>query len=109
MRINGLARRAGIDHDIYPNVRALRDDTGERFFSEYLEQQKNQKQRFQEHRENQRCQCDRCVASEISLPHQQSDSTTSATASGASSPTEIPRDAFPASNLTFTTEQFEVH
>lgn len=54
----------------FSNVRVLQEDTGERFLSEYLMEQRQRKKQFGYHRENSRCLCLCCGNSKIPLPHQ---------------------------------------
>ena len=44
--INDLAKKAGLKVEVYTNVRALPEDNGERFMSQYLEQQKQRGEMF---------------------------------------------------------------
>jgi hypothetical protein len=67
--INKLARKAGIDKDVHQDVRELPPDNGERFFSEYLKQQKARNATLPEHPETDRCQCNMCATKPIENPY----------------------------------------
>ncbi|KAG7357606.1 hypothetical protein IV203_002294 [Nitzschia inconspicua] len=62
--VNALARDAGTDHVPFKDTEILVADTGERFFSKYLEEVPTQQEVLDW------CQCHKCAANEIPLWHE---------------------------------------
>ena len=67
--INILASMSGASRPPFPEVEKLPEDTGERFFSEYLETRKEIRQQVPKHPLNDRCQCRKCASNKKRLPH----------------------------------------
>jgi hypothetical protein len=67
--INHRAELAGIPTP-FGYVHPLPDDNGERFLSEYFEEQKERNRRIPRHPTNKRCQCEKCAMNCIPLPHE---------------------------------------
>ena len=61
--INKLAKEAGTNHVPFPNAETLVEDTGERFFSAHLSENRPQ------HPECDRCECKLCAGNPMPLPH----------------------------------------
>ena len=66
--INALAIKCGAEAP-FKHVEEIREDNGERFFSEYLECRKQLSERFPKHRQNDRCQCFKCANNATRLTH----------------------------------------
>ena len=69
--INEMAVSSGSQQQ-FQWVENLPEDTGERFFSEYLAQQSRRKLEIPKHPLNDRCQCCLCAKSVVRLPHDKS-------------------------------------
>ena len=59
--LNDMANKVGWETKPFPFAKPLPEDNGERFFSQYLHQQKMRIERYPPHRENSRCQCTQCA------------------------------------------------
>ncbi len=69
--INDLARLKGSLSAPHPNARPLPEDNGERFFSEYLHEQRDRnKILLSDPSRDRRCQCNKCAKSESLLPRE---------------------------------------
>jgi hypothetical protein len=69
--INARARRCGCVHDRHTRLKVLPEDNGEQFLSEYLFAQRERNAVFGKHESNSRCQCNKCAANPVPLPHLQ--------------------------------------
>jgi hypothetical protein len=69
--INARARRCGCMHDQHTGLKVLLGDNGEQFLSEYLFAQQECDAVFGKHKINSRCQCNKCAANPVPLPHLQ--------------------------------------
>jgi hypothetical protein len=67
--INARARRCGSMRDRHTGLNVLPKDNGEEFFSEYLLAQRERNKVFGQHATNSRCQCNKCAANPVPLPH----------------------------------------
>ena len=70
--VNKLAKESTMTSVPFPNVETLVDDTGERFFSEYLIQQREREKNYKRHNLNDRCQCVKCAGNSDRLTHDSS-------------------------------------
>jgi hypothetical protein len=68
--INKNAEKAGITSPPFLHVRIPNEDNGERFFSQYLFQQKERNERVTPHLNNERCQCVLCASNTVPLAHE---------------------------------------
>jgi len=66
---NDRAQRCGSLLVRHTQVKLLKPDNGEVFFSEYLLQQRQRKKDFAKHATNSRCQCSICSKNAVPLPH----------------------------------------
>lgn len=66
---NDRAQRCGSLLMRHTQVKLLKPDNGEVFFSEYLLQQRQRKKDFVKHATNSRCQCSICSKNAVPLPH----------------------------------------
>jgi hypothetical protein len=67
---NSRAQRCGSPDVVrHTQVKLLKPDNGEVFFSEYLLQQRQRKKDFETHSTNSRCQCNLCANNAVPLPH----------------------------------------
>jgi hypothetical protein len=67
--INNKAELLGIPEP-FDDVTPLQEDNGERFLSEYYEEQKLRNRNIPRHPTNKRCQCEKCAMNPIPLPHE---------------------------------------
>jgi hypothetical protein len=68
--VNKNALSVGVDSPPFRYVRVLKEDNGERFFSEYLQQQTERNIQIAPHLNNDRCQCIMCGCNPTQLLHQ---------------------------------------
>lgn len=68
--INKNASKVGIETPPFVNLRIPKEDNGERFFSQYLFQQKERNDKVTPHINNDRCQCILCANNEVPLYHE---------------------------------------
>jgi hypothetical protein len=68
--VNSNAKSLGLEPP-FQNVQILPPDNGERFFSEYLQEQKARNQNITSHVNNDRCQCPSCAGNPVQLLHEQ--------------------------------------
>ena len=68
--VNGLAEATGYPRQPFQHVRPLPEDNGERFFSEYLVQQRERAKKYTPSPLNDRCQCPSCGTNTIPLWHE---------------------------------------
>ena len=66
--VNKLATDVGLSAP-FPDTEKLGEYTGEKFFSEYLVEQKWRNASYPPHRLNDRCQCPACASNSQCLPH----------------------------------------
>jgi hypothetical protein len=67
--INARARQCGSIADRHTGLKVLPKDNGEEFFSEYLLSQRERNKVSPKHETNSRCQCNKCAANPVPLPH----------------------------------------
>ena len=68
--VNGLAEATGYPRQPFQHVRPLPEDNGERFFSEYLVEQRDRAKKYVANPLNDRCQCPSCGTNSIPLWHE---------------------------------------
>ena len=66
--INKIAEDVGAEIP-FPEAQELAEDTGERFFSEYLNEERRRQKSILPHGANDRCQCTECAGNPILLHH----------------------------------------
>jgi hypothetical protein len=64
--INLLGRRAGVPHNVHEGVEALGSESGEQFFSVYLDSQIKRNKELLPHPDTDRCQCEHCAQRPLS-------------------------------------------